>query len=174
MPKIFALRDRLQAVQDYLIDTEDELQIFPGKHFPQPPPKQDLKCPIALGERNLNTSLVEDNVATLENQLIAESHFLDIDDIGHQEEVFTTSENKRNQSHENLTDGLICQPEDESKMLIPDEYQKQSAIETSLKEIELPEESQENSDKVLNGKLNNSFTILKLSILYRSIKRKLD
>ena len=27
MPKIFALRDRLQAVQDYLIDTEDEHQL---------------------------------------------------------------------------------------------------------------------------------------------------
>ena len=153
MPKIFALRDRLQAVQDYLIDTEDELQIFPGKHFPQAPLKKDLQCPLPLGERDLNPSLVDENIGVSEEKLIPEDDPFDIDDIGHQKEVFTPQENLYNQSHEILTcESIITPSKDKSKVLISDEYRETSAIETSINEKELPEESQENIGKHVIGK----------------------
>ena len=153
MPKIFALRDRLQAVQDYLIDTEDELQIFPGKQFPQTPPKKDLKCPLPLGERDLNVSLVDENIGVSEEKLIPDEDPFDIDHIGHQIEVFAPRENLYNQSHEILTnDSIITPSKDTSKVLISDEYRETSAIETSMNEKELPEESQENTKKRVIGK----------------------
>ena len=160
MPKIFALRDRLQAVQEYLIDAEDELQIFPGKHFPPAPARKELKCPLPLGERDLNSSLVANDIGTFKEALIPEEHFFKIDDIEHQdEEVFNLTNNVPNQSLEILTDS---QPKDESKVLISDEYQKQSAIETSTKQKELPEESHENSNKVLMGKCLNTMIYIKM------------
>ena len=137
MPKIFALRDRLQAVQDYLIDTEDELQIFPGKHFPQAPPKKDLQCPLPLGERDLNPSLVDENIGVSEEKLIPDEDPFDIDYIVNQKQVFAPQENLYNQSHEILTnDSIIIPSKDTSKVLISDEYRETSAIETSMNKKE--------------------------------------
>ena len=153
MPKIFALRDRLQAVQDYLIDTEDEFQIFPGKQLPQTPSKKDLKCPLPLGERGLNVSLVDENIGVSEEKLITDEDPFDIDHIVNQKQVFAPQENLCNQSHEILTnDSIIIPSKDTSKVLISDEYRETSAIETSMNKKELPEESQENPKKHAIGK----------------------
>ena len=140
-------------------DAEDELQIFPGKHSPPAPPRKDLKCPLPLGERNLDTSLVGHDIGTFEKKLIPEQHFFDFDDIDHDEELLNITDNISNQSPEILTGS---QPRDQSKVLISDEYQKQSAIETSIKQNELPEESQENSQKVLIGKFLNILICIKM------------
>ena len=57
MPKIFALRDRLQAVQEYLNDNEEQLEIFPEKHFSKG--SRHLKSSIPLVESETHCTLEE-------------------------------------------------------------------------------------------------------------------
>ena len=61
MPKIFALRDRLQAVQEYLNDNEDELEIFPEKYLTKN--SRDTKYSLPLVKSDPCSSLSE-NVST--------------------------------------------------------------------------------------------------------------
>ena len=141
MPKIFALRDRLQAVQEYLNDNEEDLQIFPAKQpfannhvtFPPLPPENDTSC-----------SLEHDQVQGFGKDLIGnrsrnhDCEFRNADaDLKESQIITEISEPSNPHLEENL--GV---PENQ--------YKINSAIETSHNENNLPEISQKQSP---NGKL---------------------
>lgn len=144
MPKIFALRDRLQAVQEYLNDNEEDLQIFPVK---QPFVNNHVTFPPLPLETVTSCSLQDDQGQVLGKDLIGNSSrnydggFSNTDDDLKESQIITEiSEPSNPQLEENS-----CVPENQ--------YMINSAIETSHNENNLPEISQKQSPNAINGKL---------------------
>ena len=71
MPKIFALRDRLQAVQEYLNDNEDELEIFPEKYLAKN--SRDTKYSLPLVKADPCSSLSENDIGLFGDDFIVKT-----------------------------------------------------------------------------------------------------
>ena len=144
MPKIFALRDRLQAVQEYLIDNEEDLQIFPVK---QPFAKNHVKFPPLPPETVTSCSLQDDQGQGFEKDLIGNRSRNHDGEFGN-----TDADLKESQIINELSEP--SNPPLEEKLGVPEnQYKINSAIETSHNENNLPEISQKPSPNAINGKL---------------------
>ena len=151
MPKIFALRDRLQAVQEYLNDNEEELEIFPEKHFSKG--SRHLKSSIPLVESETNCTLGENDNRIFGEVLVAGPSTF------YKEDYLQDGCNNTTNDNDPKEEGLInvssplneANPEENST----NNNQIKSAIETSNNKNNLPEKSQKTSSYVpLNGKSN--------------------
>ena len=149
MPKIFALRDRLQAVQEYLNDNEEHLEIFPEKHFSKS--SRHLKSSIPLVETETNCTLEENANRIFEEVLVAEPNTFSKEDyLPDGCNNTTTDHDFREEGIINVTSPLMKENLEENST---NKYQINSAIETSINENNLPEKSQKTSFYVpLNGK----------------------
>ena len=167
MPKIFALRDRLQAVQDFLIDTEEELQIFPDKqNFSKG--NNHLKCSLPLVETAPSCFSGENEIRIFGKELIVDEDPFSIDD--HREEVKCCETKEDLSLRQNNVINDISNPLTESSLKIStDQYKIKSAIETSNYENNLPEKSQQTSPKFLNGKFHLRLSITHLSPSYKIV-----
>ena len=151
MPKIFALRDRLQAVQEYLNDNEEELEIFPEKHFSKG--SRHLKSSIPLAESETNCTLGENDNRIFGDVLVAGPSTFSKEDYPQDGCNNTTNDvNLREEGLINVSRPLIEANLEENST---NNYQIKSAIETSNNENNLPEKSQKTSSYVpVNGKSN--------------------
>ena len=144
MPKIFALRDRLQAVQEYLNDNEEDLQIFPVK---QPFAKNHVKFPPLPPETVTSCSLQDDQGQGFEKDLIGNRSRNHDGEFGN-----TDADLKESQIINELSEP--SNPPLEEKLGVPEhQYKINSAIEKSHNENNLPEISQKQSPNAINGKL---------------------
>ena len=144
MPKIFALRDRLQAVQEYLIDNEEDLQIFPVK---QPFANNHVKFPPLPPETVTSCSLQDDQGQGFEKDLIGNRSRNHDDEFNN-----TDADLKESQIINEISEP--SNPPLEEKLGVPENHYKiNSAIETSHNENNLPEISQKQSPNAINGKL---------------------
>ena len=151
MPKIFALRDRLQAVQEYLIDYEEQLEIFPEKHFSKG--SRHLKSSIPSVESETNCTLGENDNRIFGEVLVAGPSTFNNEDYKQDGCNNTTNEYKlKEEDTINVSSPVIEENPEENST---NNYQIKSAIETSNNENNLPEKSQKTSSYVpLNGKSN--------------------
>ena len=156
MPKIFALRDRLQAVQEYLNDNEEELEIFPEKqHFSKGSFQhtKHLKSSLPLVESETNCVIGENDQGLFGEELGAEKSPLSSDE--YIEEGCNNTKNDFNLKSDVTINVSRLQIEENPEEKERNNYQIKSAIETSINENNLPEKSQETSTYVpLNGKSN--------------------
>ena len=144
MPKIFALRDRLQAVQEYLNDNEEDLQIFPVK---QPFANNHVKFPPLPPETVTSCSLQDDQGQGFEKDLIGNRSRNHDGEFGK-----TDTDLKESQIINEISEP--SNPPLEEKLGVPEnQYKINSAIETSHNENNLPEISQKQSPNAINGKL---------------------
>lgn len=144
MPKIFALRDRLQAVQEYLNDNEEDLQIFPVK---QPFANNHVKFPPLPPETVTSCSLQDDQGQGFEKDLIGNRSRNHDGEFGN-----TDADLKESQIINEISEP--SNPPLEEKLGVPEnQYKINSAIETSHNENNLPEISQKQSPNAINGKL---------------------
>ena len=144
MPKIFALRDRLQAVQEYLNDNEEDLQIFPVK---QPFANNHVTFPPLPPETVTSCSLQDDQGPGFEKDLIGNGSRNHDGEFGN-----TDADLKESQIINEISEP--SNPPLEEKLGVPEnQYKINSAIETSHNENNLPEISQKQSPNAINGKL---------------------
>ena len=144
MPKIFALRDRLQAVQEYLNDNEEDLQIFPVK---QPFANNHVTFPPLPPETVTSCSLQDDQGQGYGEDLIGNRSRNHNDEFNNKDADLKESQIINEISEPN-------NPQLEEKLGLPEnQYKINSAIETSHNENNLPEISQKQSPNAINGKL---------------------
>ena len=146
MPKIFALRDRLLAVQEYLNDNEEGLEIFPEKSFSKDP--RNPKYALPLVEAGPSCSLGENDNRIFGEELVAERTDFPSDDYIEKQCCDNQGNHNSAQDISKVTNPRLVDQFEVAIRL----NQRKSAIETSKNENELPTINQEISTNSLSGK----------------------